>query len=111
MTNNSILPGRLFPSGSSRLCLVLLRSTGDLLASLRRPSGTRWFVSIYSFKAPLTSLRSGVDGWAARRFDQESKFGAWLDVVVDNIGRGLLWTRVSSVGRARLSTSKKINPF
>jgi CDP-diacylglycerol--inositol 3-phosphatidyltransferase len=38
-----------------------------------------------------------VDGWAARRFNQVSRFGAWLDVIIDNIGRGILWTRVSTV--------------
>ncbi|XP_054459846.1 uncharacterized protein si:ch1073-145m9.1 isoform X2 [Anoplopoma fimbria] len=34
----------------------------------------------------------GVDGWMARRLGQTSKFGAWLDVVVDNLGRGMLWS-------------------
>ncbi len=38
-----------------------------------------------------------VDGWTARRFNQVSKFGAWFDVIIDNIGRGILWTRNSSV--------------
>jgi phosphatidylglycerophosphate synthase len=42
-------------------------------------------------------LRLAVDGWAARRFEQVSRFGAWLDVVIDNIGRTMIWTRVSSV--------------
>jgi phosphatidylglycerophosphate synthase len=40
---------------------------------------------------------TAVDGWAARRFNQVSTFGAWLDVIIDNIGRGILWTRISSV--------------
>ncbi|XP_066551715.1 uncharacterized protein LOC136718016 isoform X2 [Amia ocellicauda] len=34
----------------------------------------------------------GVDGWAARRLGQTSEFGAWLDVVIDNLGRGMLWS-------------------
>jgi phosphatidylglycerophosphate synthase len=42
---------------------------------------------------------TAVDGWAARKFNQVSKFGAWFDVVIDNIGRGILWTRISSVKR------------
>jgi len=42
---------------------------------------------------------TAVDGWTARRFDQVTKFGAWFDVVIDNIGRGILWTRISSVKR------------
>ncbi|UJR13374.1 hypothetical protein I4U23_000391 [Adineta vaga] len=43
-------------------------------------------------------LLDGIDGWTARRFNQVSKFGAWFDVVIDNIGRGILWTRISSIG-------------
>uniref|UniRef100_A0A8C9Y1L5 Uncharacterized protein n=1 Tax=Sander lucioperca TaxID=283035 RepID=A0A8C9Y1L5_SANLU len=35
---------------------------------------------------------AGVDGWLARRLGQTSRFGAWLDVVVDNLGRGMLWS-------------------
>ena len=42
-------------------------------------------------------LNLAVDGWAARRFNQVSRFGAWLDVIIDNIGRGILWTKVSPV--------------
>ncbi|KAM9318966.1 uncharacterized protein KZ484_023277 isoform 2-T2 [Pholidichthys leucotaenia] len=34
----------------------------------------------------------GVDGWLARKLSQTSRFGAWLDVVVDNLGRGMLWS-------------------
>ncbi|XP_061576144.1 uncharacterized protein si:ch1073-145m9.1 isoform X2 [Cololabis saira] len=34
----------------------------------------------------------GVDGWLARRLGQSSRLGAWLDVVVDNLGRGMLWS-------------------
>lgn len=36
-------------------------------------------------------ILDGLDGWVARRLQQTSRFGAWLDVVVDNIGRGMLW--------------------
>uniref|UniRef100_A0A8C5E473 Uncharacterized LOC114474225 n=1 Tax=Gouania willdenowi TaxID=441366 RepID=A0A8C5E473_GOUWI len=37
-------------------------------------------------------LLDDVDGWLARRLGQTSRFGAWLDVVVDNVGRGMLWS-------------------
>lgn len=37
-------------------------------------------------------ILDGIDGWAARKLNQCSSFGAWLDVVVDNIGRTLLWS-------------------
>lgn len=39
----------------------------------------------------------GVDGWVARRLQQTSRFGAWLDVVIDNIGRGMLWNMLYDV--------------
>jgi CDP-diacylglycerol--inositol 3-phosphatidyltransferase len=38
------------------------------------------------------------DGYFARLLDQTSEFGAWLDVVLDNIGRGLLWTHLHKWG-------------
>lgn len=34
----------------------------------------------------------GVDGALARRYQQSSTFGALLDVLVDNIGRSMLWS-------------------
>ncbi|XP_040901530.1 uncharacterized protein si:ch1073-145m9.1 isoform X1 [Toxotes jaculatrix] len=46
------------------------------------------FVPFYSVSIAL----DGVDGWLARRLGQSSRFGAWLDVVVDNLGRGMLWS-------------------
>ncbi|XP_073347014.1 uncharacterized protein [Pagrus major] len=46
------------------------------------------FVPLYSASTAL----DGVDGWLARRLGQSSRFGAWLDVVVDNMGRGMLWS-------------------
>lgn len=45
----------------------------------------------------LRSYSKAIDGWTARRFNQVSTYGAWLDVVIDNVGRGILWTRISSV--------------
>ncbi|KAM6987976.1 uncharacterized protein LKV04_010742 [Tautogolabrus adspersus] len=47
-----------------------------------------FFISFYSIFIAL----DGVDGWLARRLGQTSRFGAWLDVVVDNVGRGMLWS-------------------
>ncbi|CAF3712817.1 unnamed protein product [Rotaria sp. Silwood1] len=52
------------------------------------------FLGLYVTQA----LLDGVDGWSARQFNQVSKFGSWLDVMIDNIGRGIIWTRVSSIG-------------
>ncbi|CAF1031292.1 unnamed protein product [Rotaria sordida] len=52
------------------------------------------FLTLYATQA----LLDAVDGWAARKFNQVSKFGSWLDVIIDNIGRGIIWTRVSSIG-------------
>ncbi|XP_068601941.1 uncharacterized protein si:ch1073-145m9.1 [Brachionichthys hirsutus] len=46
------------------------------------------FVCLYSANIAL----DGVDGWLARRLGLSSGFGAWLDVVVDNLGRGMLWS-------------------
>jgi len=46
------------------------------------------FLSFYTASA----LLDGVDGIVARQLNQTSAFGAWLDVVCDNLGRGMLWT-------------------
>lgn len=45
----------------------------------------------------LSFLSPGVDGWLARRLGQSSRFGAWLDVVGDNLGRGMLWSLLFKV--------------
>ena len=39
-----------------------------------------------------------VDGYAARKLDQCSVFGAWLDVLIDNLTRGFLWSQLSKLG-------------
>ncbi|XP_065582132.1 uncharacterized protein LOC136041407 isoform X2 [Artemia franciscana] len=51
-------------------------------------------LSLYS----ISILLDGLDGVAARKFDQVSEFGAWLDVVIDNAGRAFLWSNISEVG-------------
>jgi CDP-diacylglycerol--inositol 3-phosphatidyltransferase len=38
------------------------------------------------------------DGIIARKFNQCSSFGAWLDVIVDNLSRGLLWANLFQWG-------------
>ncbi|KAL3992420.1 E3 ubiquitin-protein ligase [Sarotherodon galilaeus] len=43
------------------------------------------------------SMKPAVDGWLARRLGQTSRFGAWLDVAVDNLGRGMLWSLLFKV--------------
>ncbi|XP_039987451.1 uncharacterized protein si:ch1073-145m9.1 [Xiphias gladius] len=52
------------------------------------------FVPLYSVSIAL----DGVDGWLARSLCQSSRFGAWLDVVVDNLGRGMLWGQLFEWG-------------
>ncbi|KAF2360663.1 CDP-alcohol phosphatidyltransferase [Trinorchestia longiramus] len=49
-----------------------------------------YFVVFYAFSITL----DGIDGWAARKLKQCSKFGAWLDVVIDNVSRSLLWAYI-----------------
>eukprot|EP00053_Salpingoeca_punica_P009421 m.84424 g.84424 ORF g.84424 m.84424 type:complete len:218 (+) comp15019_c0_seq1:67-720(+) len=50
-----------------------------------------WFCILYCIQAIL----DGFDGVLARRLNQCSAFGAWFDVVIDNIGRACLWSRIS----------------
>ncbi|CAL8350188.1 unnamed protein product [Lota lota] len=52
------------------------------------------FIPLYSISIVL----DGVDGWVARRLEQTSRFGAWLDVVVDNLSRGMLWSMLFEWG-------------
>lgn len=54
------------------------------------------FLPLYIFSAIL----DGIDGWAARRLGQVSDYGATLDVVVDLIGRGMIWCYVNKYGYA-----------
>ncbi|XP_071327959.1 CDP-diacylglycerol--serine O-phosphatidyltransferase [Trachinotus anak] len=67
---------------------------GLVLAAWRCSGTPAVFVPLYSGSVAL----DGVDGWLARRLGQSSRFGAWLDVVVDNLGRGMLWSLVSEWG-------------
>ncbi|XP_073258705.1 uncharacterized protein [Porites lutea] len=46
------------------------------------------FLSFYT----ASVLLDGIDGIVARQLNQTSAFGAWLDILCDNIGRGMLWT-------------------
>ncbi|CAL8360133.1 unnamed protein product [Merluccius merluccius] len=66
--------------GYVRIVLVLMS-----WVVFRRPAV---FIPLYSVSIAL----DGVDGWAARRLGQTSRLGAWLDVVVDNLSRGMLWS-------------------
>ncbi|XP_056330551.1 uncharacterized protein si:ch1073-145m9.1 [Danio aesculapii] len=52
------------------------------------------FVPLYV----LSIILDGVDGWVARRLHQTSRFGAWLDVVIDNVGRGMIWNMLYDWG-------------
>lgn len=51
---------------------------------------------------------AGLDGWLARRLGQTSRFGAWLDVVVDNMGRGMLWSQLFKVSTSKLITEHPV---
>ena len=51
--------------------------------------------------APLTILiiaLDGVDGWVARRFDQETLFGATFDIAIDRIVEIVLWVVLAHLG-------------
>ncbi|EGD81690.1 hypothetical protein PTSG_02403 [Salpingoeca rosetta] len=49
------------------------------------------FIVLYAIQATL----DGIDGYVARRLNQISPFGAWLDVVIDNVSRTLLWCYIA----------------
>lgn len=66
--------------GYIRICLVFAAWTAYETPAV--------FTCVYSIFVTL----DGVDGWLARSLGQTSGFGAWLDVVVDNLGRGMLWS-------------------
>ncbi|XP_033634704.1 CDP-diacylglycerol--inositol 3-phosphatidyltransferase 1-like [Asterias rubens] len=61
-----------------------------------------WFYLSYPLRFIgfyLTSvILDDLDGAVARRLHQTSTFGAWLDVVIDNIGRGMIWSQVFQWG-------------
>ena len=44
----------------------------------------------------VAACTDAFDGVAARRLQQTSRFGAWLDVVCDNVQRGLAWHRAAA---------------
>ncbi|CAF0734783.1 unnamed protein product [Brachionus calyciflorus] len=52
------------------------------------------FLTLYLSQAVLDFF----DGYFAKKLNQVSSLGAWLDVVLDNLGRGILWTHVSKYG-------------
>ncbi|XP_054749274.2 uncharacterized protein LOC129254778 [Lytechinus pictus] len=52
------------------------------------------FISLYLAQ----SILDGLDGALARKLKQTSAFGAWFDVVIDNLGRGMLWCRLFKWG-------------
>ncbi|XP_028396840.1 uncharacterized protein LOC114520716 isoform X2 [Dendronephthya gigantea] len=52
------------------------------------------FLVLYAASVTLDAF----DGIAARKLNQTSVFGAWFDVVIDNIGRGMLWSYIYQWG-------------
>ena len=73
--------------GYGRLAAIIYGFHGDGVFD----SAPLTFLLLYALNMAL----DGIDGAAARRLNQTSAFGAWLDVVVDNLGRTLLWCRVA----------------
>ncbi|CAB4014616.1 CDP-diacylglycerol--inositol 3-phosphatidyltransferase, partial [Paramuricea clavata] len=57
-------------------------------------SDPKLFVVLYVASVVLDAL----DGIAARKLNQTSAFGAWFDVVIDNVGRGMLWSFIYKWG-------------
>ncbi|XP_078278338.1 uncharacterized protein LOC144606276 [Rhinoraja longicauda] len=54
---------------------------------------------IFFIPCYLTSvILDGFDGFAARRLNQVSQFGAWFDVLIDNIGRSMMWNLLYNWG-------------
>ncbi|XP_053728066.1 uncharacterized protein si:ch1073-145m9.1 isoform X1 [Synchiropus splendidus] len=81
------------PAGPTQHNLRYLRILLVFISWISHPNPAV-FVPLYSLFIGL----DGVDGWLARRLGQTSRFGAWLDVVVDNLGRGMLWSQVWQLG-------------
>ncbi|XP_048857503.1 uncharacterized protein si:ch1073-145m9.1 isoform X1 [Brienomyrus brachyistius] len=73
-------------SGYVRVLLVLAAWAGF--------NNPEIFVPCYGISVVL----DGVDGFVARRLQQTSELGAWLDVVIDNTGRGMLWSMLFQWG-------------
>ncbi|XP_071789915.1 uncharacterized protein [Asterias amurensis] len=72
--------------GYGRLLLVLLS-----WFYWRNPP---WLIGFY-----MTSLfLDAINGTVARKLHQTSAFGVWLDLVVDNVGRGMLWSQIYKWG-------------
>ncbi|KAK4300967.1 hypothetical protein Pmani_026872 [Petrolisthes manimaculis] len=69
--------------GYGRLILLLL-------AFWSLPSTPSSFILFYSISITL----DGFDGYAARKLHQCSLFGAWFDIILDNLSRGLLWAHL-----------------
>lgn len=73
-------------AGYVRLLLLALS-----LASWDSPT---CFLTLYG----ISTILDGFDGYFARKLNQTSAFGAWLDVVIDLISRGALWCFISKWG-------------
>lgn len=61
-------------------------------------SGVAW---LQLLNAPLTLIiiaLDGVDGWVARRYGEESLFGATFDIAIDRIVETVLWVVLAHLG-------------
>ena len=89
--------------GYARLLLTLVsliaaervahpREARSTTASFASAAAARpWLCLIYLAATLSAMILDAVDGWAARRFDQTSEFGAQLDVLCDNALRTSCW--------------------
>ncbi|XP_021949151.1 uncharacterized protein LOC110846642 isoform X2 [Folsomia candida] len=64
------------------------RNIEDVLLYI--PNLIAYFLILYCISISLDLF----DGWSARKFNQCSAFGAWLDVIIDNMSRTCIWTNV-----------------
>jgi CDP-diacylglycerol--inositol 3-phosphatidyltransferase len=67
--------------------VCLLRLLLALAAAAAAPSAAPLAFWLFAVSLALDAL----DGWLARQLQQETAFGAFLDVAVDNFTRALLW--------------------
>jgi hypothetical protein len=69
------------------VCLLRLLLAFAAAAAAAAPSAAPLAFWLFAASLALDAL----DGWLARQLQQETAFGAFLDVAVDNCTRALLW--------------------
>jgi CDP-diacylglycerol--glycerol-3-phosphate 3-phosphatidyltransferase len=61
-------------------------------------SGAPWFQLANGPLVVLIISLDGLDGWVARRFNQETLFGATFDIAIDRIVEVVLWVVLADLG-------------